>query len=123
MIAPRLSREHHQAVNRRRRIAVQYDAFHQLGGNFSQWLDYRFSYVDAPGTQIDSIWWDIGAVGEAVYPSKVLQPLKHVELQKWWDEGIDWVECLVAETRKRKLEVFWNHRISEVEINPLVNFQ
>ena len=62
-----LSNEHHDAVNRRRRIVVQYDAFSQLGADFKQWLDYRFSYVDEPGNQIDSIWWDIGA-GRFKYP-------------------------------------------------------
>jgi hypothetical protein len=31
---------------------------------------------------------------------------------------VDWVGQLVNETRRRKLEVFWNHRISEVECLP-----
>ncbi len=112
-----LSLEHHQAVNRRRRIVVIFDAHTQLGADFDQWLTYRFNYVDEPDSQIDSVWWDVGALGYATYPSKVLEPLRHPGLQKWRDQGIDWIERLVAETRKRKLEVFWNHRISEVEFS------
>ena len=53
--------EHTAAVNRRRRIVVQYDAFSQLGTDFQQWIDYRFRYADEDGSQIDSLWWDIGA--------------------------------------------------------------
>ena len=53
-----LGQKHHEAVNRKRRIAVQYDAWSQLGHDFAEWLDYRFDYIDEPGTQIDSIWWD-----------------------------------------------------------------
>ena len=46
-----LSQEHHEAVNRRRRIVVQYDAHEHMGTDLKQWLDYRFSYVDEPGTR------------------------------------------------------------------------
>ena len=112
-----LSSEHHDAVNRRRRIVVQYDAWSQLGLNFQQWLDYRFNYIDEPGSQIDSVWWDLTALGYATYPSKVLEQIPQAGLDKWREQGIDWVERLVAETKKRKLECFWSHRISEVEMN------
>ena len=111
-----LSPEHNKAVNRQRRIVVLYDAHGHLGTDVDQWIAYRFNYIDEPRSQIDSVWWDIGALGYATYPSKVLEPFPDPALQKWRDQGIDWVERLVAETRKRKLEVFWNHRISEVEI-------
>jgi hypothetical protein len=112
-----LGDEHDDAANRRRRIVVQYDAWSQLGLDFDQWLDYRFDYIDEPGSQIDSVWWDITALGYATYPSKVLEPFPQAGLDKWREQGIDWVERLVAETKKRELEVFWSHRISEVELN------
>jgi len=118
-----LSPEHHAAVNRRRRIFVQYDAFAQLGTDFKQWLDYRFSYVDEPGNQIDSICWDIGAGSWSVYPSKVLERFEQPGLRKWWDQGIDWVQALVDESRKRNLELFWHHRVSEVDITPTVELE
>jgi hypothetical protein len=73
--------------------------------------------VDEPGSQIDAIWWDIGgSASGSVYPSKVAPVVAHPLVQQWFRDGLDWVEKLVNETRRRKLEVFWNHRISEVEI-------
>ena len=111
-----LSQEHHDAVNRRRRIVVQYDANSDLGVDFNEWIAYRFHYIDEPGNQIDSVWWDIGGGRWAVYPSEILERFEHPGLQKWWNQGVDWVQKLLNESRKRGLEVFWNHRISEVDV-------
>ncbi len=114
-----LPEDHTGAVNRRRRVVVQFDAFSQLGVDFRQWIDYRFQYADESGSQIDSLWFDIGGdPGTAVYPSKVLPPFNYKALDPWREQGIDWAGELVRETRRRRLEVFWNHRISEVEIAP-----
>lgn len=112
-----LSAQHSEAVNRRRRIVVQYDAQELYGIDFATWLDYRFRYIDEPGTQIDSVWWDVGRLGQVLYPSQFLDRLENADLQKWRDQGIDFVGRLIAETRKRGLEVFWHHRVSEVDIN------
>ncbi len=111
-----LSPEHCDAVNRHRRIVVQYDANSDLGVDFNEWIAYRFHYIDEPGNQIDSVWWDIGGGRWAVYPSEILERFEHPGLKKWWDQGIDWVQRLLDESRNRGLEVFWNHRISEVDI-------
>lgn len=108
---------HVAAVNRRRRIVVQYDAFSQFDADFRQWIDYRFRYADEAGSQIDSLWWDIGGdPGTAMYPSKVLPAFNYKALDAWREQGIDWAGELIEQTRQRKLEVFWNHRISEVEL-------
>ena len=112
-----LSDEHRKAIERRRPIVVQYDPQELYGIDFQTWIDYRFRYVDEPGTQIDSIFWDMGRLGQVLYPSKFLDPLVNAGLQKWRDQGIDLVGRLVTETRRRGLEVFWHHRISEVDIN------
>ena len=109
-----LSDPHRRAVNRRRRIVVQYDAYSALGIDFEKWIDYRFAYADERGSQIDSIWWDIGPLGPAVYP----RPANHPQIESWRKLGIDWVGRLVEETKKRGLEVFWSHRVSEVDLNP-----
>lgn len=121
---------HRDAVRRRhRRIVVQYDAndtmwsYWKLHRNddpsFDRFRDAVFSYADVPGSQIDAIWWDIGGspLGSS-YPSKIEPPVDHPLLQRWLRAGVDWVEQLVKETRRRNLEVFWNHRISEVECLP-----
>ncbi len=112
--AVELSHEHHEAVDRRRRISVQYDAYNNLGGDFEQWIDFRFRYADEPGSQIDGLWWDIGPMG----PGEYSNPPAHPGLRKWCDQGIDVAGRLIEETKKRNLEVFWNHRISEVDLNP-----
>ena len=117
MQAVSLSSKHREAVNRRRRIVILYDAWGKLGLDFQQWRDFRFNYIDDPDSQIDSVWWDITALGYATYPSKVLEAMSQAGLNKWLKRGIDWVEQLVLETRRRNLEVFWSHRISEVEMN------
>jgi hypothetical protein len=116
-----LSQEHINAVNRRRRIVLQYDAFFDLGTDFNKWINGLFKSLDQPGSQIDALWWDIEGANMAPYPGRIGDRYEHPGLRKWWDQGIDWIEELVKESRKRKLEVFWNHRIAEVdrEENPL----
>jgi hypothetical protein len=113
------SADHLTALNRPRRITVQYDAHGQLGAPFEEWLAFRFSYVDQPDSQIDSLIWDIGWGSWASYPSEVLPRFEHTGMKRWWDQGIDWVGELVKATRERGLECFWNHRVSEVDIDPL----
>lgn len=114
---------------RKRRIVVQYDANDTMWGywkhhrngdvSFDRFRDAVFSYENEPGSQIDAIWWDIGGSPLGCsYPSKIEPPVDHPLLKQWLSEGVDWVEQLVNETRRRKLEVFWNHRISEVECLP-----
>lgn len=108
---------------------MQYDANDTLMGYwklnqngpapFAPFRDVLFAYVDAPQSQVDAIWWDIaGSPLGSPYPSQVLPPVDHPLIRQWLEEGIDWVEQLVAETRRRRREVFWNHRICEVEYVP-----
>lgn len=112
-----LSPDHRAAVNRRRRIVVQYDSQTAYGVDLQRWIDYRCAYLDEPGSQIDSVFLDMGRLGQVLYPSKFLDPLVNADFQKWRAQGIDIVERQVAEFRKRGLEVFWSHRVSEVDLN------
>jgi hypothetical protein len=120
-----LSKEHERAVNRRRWIVVQYDCHGQIGFDFDKWIDYRFSYADQPGTQIDALWWDLGRLGNwdlgrlgnVVYPSKLLNSFdSHAGFKRWREQGIDMVGRLVEETKRRNLECSWHHRVSEVDL-------
>ena len=106
-----LTETHRMAVNRRRRIVVQYDANAALGEDWNTWLDYRFSCLDEPDTQIDSVCWDIQPLLKGYYPT----PAGSI-IYRWPDEQTDIVARLVEETRRRDCEVFWNHRISEVDL-------
>ncbi len=118
-----LSAEHNKAVSRPRRIVVQYDARAQFGANFKDWIEYIFAYIDEPGNQTDSVLWDINSASRAVYPSKVLERSERSGLRKWQDQGIDFVQELIDECRKRELEVFWHHRMNPADgwhwVNPL----
>ena len=114
--------------SRRRRIVVQHDAHDVLvryakrHGNkapFEPFRDAVFAYPDDPQTQIDALWWDVaGNSAGAVYPSQIEPPVDVPLLQFWLSLGIVWIAELVSGARQRKLEVFWNHRISEVEGRP-----
>ncbi len=111
------SAQHRKAVNRRRRIVVQYDSQTLYGVDLQQWIDYRCAYIDEPGSQIDSIFLDMGRLGQVLYPSKFLDQLSNSNFQKWRAKGIDIVEEQITAFKKRGLEVFWNHRLSEVDLN------
>lgn len=115
----RLTAEHQRAVARRRRIVVQYDAQSDYQLDFATWLDYRFRYIDEPGTQIDSLWWDLGRLGQVLYPSQLHDQLSAPGLDTWRQQGIDMAGRLIEETKRRHLEVFWHHRVSEVDLDPL----
>lgn len=122
-----LTKDHLAAVTRPRRIVVQddpsnFDPDPRLSGiPFSSWLDYRFSYIDEPGCQIDSVFWDVGSGQWAVYPSKLLPASENLTLVQWRNQNIDFVKALVDECHKRKLEAFWNERVSEVDSGPAGN--
>lgn len=125
-----LSAAHREAMRRRkRRIVVQYDAndpmwtYWKLHRNreatYDRFQQAIFSYLDDPATQIDGLWWDIGGSPLGCsYPSRIEPPVDHPMIRMWLADGIDWVERLVNETRRRNCEAFWNHRISEVECLP-----
>lgn len=114
--AIQLSPEHQKSAGHRRRIVVQYDCQSLFDLDFERWIAYRFGYADEPGTQIDALWWDLGRLGNVFYPSKFLNLAENRGLKKWREQGIDMVGRLVQETKKRNLECFWHHRVSEVDV-------
>ena len=116
--AIKLTPEHVQAANRPRRIVVQCDPGAFDPQEFKRWIAHRLGYADMPGSQIDGIWWDLENGDLAVYKSRILPPYENPGLRKWWDQGIDWIQELIQETRKRNLEVFWHHRVNSVDVRP-----
>ena len=114
---------------RKKRIVVQQDVFWVMLNYaklhpdktppFGPFRDVAFSYVDQPGSQIDAVWWDIaGNAPGSAYPSMVAPVTPPPLVERWHRDGIDWIAELTNETRRRKLEVFWTHRISEVDLRP-----
>lgn len=114
-----LGADHLLAVERPRRIVVQFDAMDHRESRLTpkEWLKYLFTYVDQSGSQIDSIVWDVAYGDWAVYPSSVLPPTRDPVMGRWRQEGFEFVSALVRECKRRKIEVWWNHRISEFDTN------
>lgn len=116
----RLSAAHLAAVDRPRRIFCQYDSASfeppdLLGGNIEAMMRYRFGYADQPGSQIDAICLDVSNEGVAPYPSKILPMIRNPGLLRWHEQGLDYIQRMIEEGRKRQKEIWWNHRVNEVE--------
>jgi hypothetical protein len=116
----KLSADHLAAVSRRRRIVMHEDGnmpFEALGMPIDEWLALRFENADLPDSQIDAIWWDVGMAEDsyAVVQSDILPPVDVPGLNRWRDQGIDWIAEFVRATRTRGLECFWNHRVCPVD--------
>ena len=68
-----LSPQHLAAVNRRRRVVVNFDVIH--GDPAFTTIDpgdlvkMSFTFADDKGSHIDSIWWNWGEGHQAPYPS------------------------------------------------------
>lgn len=114
-----MSPEHVAAVGRRRRIYVNNDVGYggPMGPDLSaitpeQWIAARFSAFTQPGSQVDCVGWCPDEGNIAAYPSKVLPELQYPTLLKWREEGVDIVDKIIAESRDRNLECFWEYRIN-----------
>ena len=111
----RLSEAHQKAVNRRRRIAVNFDVGYPanlFGIDVNEWVDFRFAYADQPGSQIDSLWWCLDEGNLAYYPSDVLPVTQCPQMRKWLDNDIDIMKVIVDECHKRGIECFHTHRLN-----------
>jgi hypothetical protein len=116
-----LSTAHRAALDRPRRIIVEYDAndpVELIGSDFDAWLEFRFAFADQPESQIDSIMWELHPSSDVVaYQSDLLPYTERRDLRRWRDAGIDWLARSIEATRQRGIEVWWTHRISEVDLN------
>ena len=115
-----LTGAHLAAVGRRRRIIDQMDGMTPidlLGIPMQDYVDLRFHHADLEGSQIDGFIWDVGDGEDAysLYPTEALPLLDDPGLNRWREQGVDFVGTLVDETRRRGLEVFWNSRVAPVD--------
>ena len=114
-----LSAAHREAVKRRRRIYVNNDAGYDavMGPKLSaikpeEWIAARFSAFGQSGSQVDSVGWCLDEGNIAAYPSKVIPELQYPTLLRWRKDGVDLVKLIVQESQRRKIEVFWEHRLN-----------
>jgi hypothetical protein len=122
-----LTTEHMAAVNRPRRIVAHQDVLAMEGvrsrdafipARVDDVVDHVLGYLDVEGTQVDSVWLDLGEGNTAVWPSEVLPRADQI-LPEWWEAGIDPIEVLVAEIHKRDLEAFFSYRVNGSDNDPL----
>jgi len=116
----RLSEAHVAAVNRRRRIYVNNDVGYDavaMGPKLTaikpeEWIAARFSAFDQSGSQVDCVGWCLDEGNIAAYPSRSIPELQYPTLLRWRKEGVDIAQRIVEESHRRKLEVFWEHRLN-----------
>ena len=123
-----LTKEHLDTAQRRRRIYVNNDVGY--GGPMGpqlcsitpqEWIAARFSSFTQPGSQVDSVGWCLDEGNIAAYPSQVLPQLQYPTLQQWWAQGVDLVDLITAESRRRNLECFWEYRLNGADREADVN--
>ena len=113
-----LSDEHIAAVERQRRIVVNFDASYAVlvrGENYGDadaFVDSLFTFYDINGAQADSIWWNWSEGNQAPYESELLPLFKHPLYERWIKEGTDIVGKVLEATQKRGLEGFYSHRMN-----------
>ena len=114
-----ISHDHIEAINRQRRIIFQDDVLANdvfrsdevSTERLDKVIDFYMSRLDEQPNQIDSIWFEWGEGNTAVWPSDVIPCTENV-FPKWWEAGIDPVEILLTEAKKRGREVFFSYRIN-----------
>jgi len=122
MIDQANSDEHIAAISRGRRIVVNFDAMHAdpsfANANVDALVEYKFGFIDTPGTQIDSVFWNWNEGNTSPFPSDVIPTFNDAGFQKWFEEGTDIVRIFLEETKKRKLEAFYSYRINGSDNDP-----
>jgi hypothetical protein len=109
-----LSENHIKAVNRQRRVILNYDAMcgqmPYLEGD--ELTESMFGSADLPNSPIDSIWWNWGDGNIAIWDSKILQRYTHARMPEWERTGFDPVGRCHDGAKKRGLESFFSYRIN-----------
>ena len=112
----RLSAEHVAAIEKERRVVVNFDAFPAVMNlpriDIEQMKEALFEFIDDPQTRIDSVWWCFSEGNEAYWPSKILPFIEAPPYGEWQETGFDPVQTLLDETRRRGLEAFFSYRIN-----------
>ncbi len=110
----KFSKEHLEAVNRRRRVILNYDA---LAGMMpflegEDLIQSMFGSADLPGSSIDSIFWNWGEGNHTMYKSEVVECFTHARFERFLQDGFDPVGLTLAESKRRGIETFFSYRIN-----------
>ena len=121
-----LSAAHIDAINRHRRVIINFDVISADGERFAtkeieQLVEWKFMFADEPGTHIDSIYWSWGEGHQAPYPSDVLPLYDSPGFKQWADAGINIVQIFLEASKQRGIEAFFSYRIngSDNDLGPV----
>jgi len=121
-----LPEEHIAAVNRHRRVIVNFDVISGNSHDFAamdidELVKWKFMFADEEGTHIDSTWFSWGEGNQAPYPSKILPLYDSPGFKKWADAGINIAQVFLEKAKKRGLEAFFSYRIngSDNDLGPV----
>lgn len=120
-----LTRAHIEATNRRRRIILHHDVTGPSARR-TPWVKrvdqldevvahFIKPYESETAKHVDSVFYEFGEGHPALWPSKIV-PRAKIEFPRWWAAGIDPVEVLVNETKKRNREVFLTLRLNGSDV-------
>ena len=120
------SAAHIDAINRRRRVIVNFDVISADGARFAtkeieRLVEWKFMFADESGAHIDSIHWSWGEGHQAPYPSEVLPLYDSPGFKKWADDGINIVQVFLEAAKQRGIESFFSYRIngSDNDLGPV----
>lgn len=116
-----LTDEHIAAAERQRRIVVNFDVScatntcSQNYDDFDAFAESLFTFTDADGSQIDSLWWSWSEGNQVPYKSEFLPLFDDPLYRQWVADGIDIVGIILQATHKRGKESFYVHRINSLD--------
>ena len=116
-----LTAAHVEAIERRRQVVQNFDILLIDPDQFDSVeaiIESRFNFIDDTETCIDSVWWNWSEGNAVPWASKRLQRYNVPGYLRLIEEGIDIVSVVLAETRKRSLEVFYSHRMNGSDNDP-----
>ena len=104
---------HEKAKSRKRRIINLFDCIGNVASFFlmdaEDLIDLIFHNVDAENSAVDSIIWDTG-----YFYWESFQPV----FSRWQDQGVDILQRIIEETKKRGIECMVNYRMNRVAWKP-----
>ena len=82
-----ISDAHAEAVQRPRRLVLNFDALlvdpDAYAGGVDEIVSRRFTFIDDPGIRVDSIWWNWCGGNVAPYPRRFLRRYNVPGYRRW----------------------------------------
>ena len=115
-----LSQAHLAAVDRRRRIALNFDVSFAVrvrlrrhpNESVDELVEHLFGFTDQESVVNDSIWWNWSEGNQVPYASEFLPVFDDPTFRGWVDRGVDIVHLVHQAARRRGIESFYAHRMN-----------